>query len=110
MSASACVGYFGLRYEVLCDEVDRLEESLDPRQIAARRAGLSSYWANFGGETERYVLFVGAKLAILGPENDLTNSLAMERLLTLASNTAERLRLTDLTGEVGLHLEWLSDA
>lgn len=110
MSASVCIGYFGLRFEVQAHEIDQLEERSDPRQVAARQAGLTSYWANFGGEAERYVLFVGTQLAMLGPENDIAAALPIERLLSIASDTADRLRSARMVGEVGLHLEWLFDA
>lgn len=110
MSASSCIGYIGLRFEVRADEIDQLEGKSDPRQIAARRVGLSSYWANFGGETERYVLLVGTRIATLGPENDLAATLLTGQLLSLASDTSDRLRSANLVGEVSLHLEWLEDA
>ncbi|MPS66924.1 MAG: hypothetical protein E2586_00295 [Novosphingobium sp.] len=110
MSASACIAYFGLRYEVMPGEIDRLEGRSDTRQIAAKQVGLTSYWANFGGDADRYVLLVGTSVATLGLENDMTNTVAIERLLNIASDTAERLRSAKLTGDIGLHLEWLIDS
>ena len=34
---------FGLCYEIRPDEIETLEERSDPRQIAAKRVGLTSY-------------------------------------------------------------------
>jgi hypothetical protein len=110
MSASACIGYVGLRYEVMPDEIDRLEERSDPRQTAAKRVGLTSYWGNFGSGSDRYLLLVGTSVATLGPENDMTSAVPIERLLNIASDTAERLRSAELIGDISLHLEWLVDS
>lgn len=110
MSSSGCIGYFGLRYDLTADDIDQLEERSDSRQIAAKKVGLSTYWTNFGGDTKRYVLFVGTRIAALGPENEMTVGLPMERVLSIASDTADRLRSAGLAGDVGLYLEWLADA
>ncbi len=109
MSASACIAYFGLRFMVMPHEIDQLEARTDPRQVAAKKIGLTSYWGNFGGESERHILFVGTRIAILGPENEVTAALPVDRLLTVMSDTATRLQSADLVGEFGLHLEWLAD-
>ncbi|MBT2243597.1 hypothetical protein JQK15_08595 [Sphingobium sp. BHU LFT2] len=110
MSSAACVAFCGLRYEVTAAEVDQLERNTDPRQILSKQVGLSSYWGNFGGQADRFVLFVGKKLTVLGPENDMAAAFTAERLLTITSDTAKRLKEADLRGEIGLFLEWLTDA
>lgn len=110
MSAGACVAYLGLRFDVAEPEIKLLEQRRDPRQIAAKYAGLSTYWANFGGAIERYVLFVGTKVAILGPDDDRTNTLPAEYLADAIATTEERLRKGLFAGTVDLHLEWLENA
>ena len=110
MSASACIAFFGLRYETGPDEIELLEARSDPRQIAARRAGLNSYWANFGGDVDRYRLLVGTRIASLGPEDSAAASLPFEQLSGLMSDTMDKLRAAGLEGDAGLHLEWLADS
>ncbi|MBY8825116.1 hypothetical protein [Sphingomonas colocasiae] len=110
MSASACVAFYGLRFMILPDEIEDLEARTDPRQIAARRAGLATYWGNFGGENDGYVLFVGTKVAFLGPENAPASALPHKQMLQLMSDTMERLNVVGLAGDVGLYMEWQPDA
>ncbi|MCL4672271.1 MAG: hypothetical protein KJZ64_04920 [Sphingomonadaceae bacterium] len=109
MSASACVVYFGVRYDVSEDEISSLEFGTDPRQRAAKQGGLECYWTNFGGLEERYVLLIGKKIAVLGPEDALSFSIPMERLQDIANRTASRLDEADLRGPRSLHVEWLED-
>lgn len=109
MSANACVAYFGLRFTVTPDEADSLEQRTDPRQIAAKRAGLNCYWGNFGGDAERYLLFVGRQIGILGLENDLTLDTPAAELTSLIADTIQRLSSADFKDDAGLHLEWIAD-
>lgn len=94
----------------LPDEVDGLEARSDPRQIAAKSARLSVYWGNFGDETERYILFVGTKVAVRGPEGELASTLSSQHLSSVMSETSAQLSSANFSGEIGLHLEWLLDA
>lgn len=109
MSASTCVAFYGLRFTILPDEIDDIEARTDPRQIAARKAGLATYWGNFGGENDRYVMFVGTRIAVLGQENEPASALPSERLRQVMSDTSERLHFVGLVGDVGLYLEWQID-
>ena len=109
MSASACVVYFGIRYEVSEDEISALELRTDPRQRAAKQVGLDSYWGNFGGPDERYVLLVGTRIAILGPEDASSSSITAARLQDIAIRTEGRLDDAGLDGLCSLHVEWLED-
>ena len=56
------------------------------------------------------MLFVGTKIATLGPEDDMAVALSIEEILRLVPDTADRLRSADFSGNVGLYLEWLIDA
>ncbi|RIV82735.1 hypothetical protein [Aurantiacibacter zhengii] len=109
MSASACVVYFGIRYEISEDEISALELRTDPRQRAAKQVGLDSYWQNFGGLDERYVLLVGTQIAVLGPEDASSSSITVERLQDIVSRTEGRLNEACLDGPRSLHFEWLED-
>jgi len=109
MSASACVVFFGLRYEIDRNEIEALETRSDTRIVAAKKSGLQYYWANFGTPGERYLLFVGAKIAVLGLEDNLQFSLSAEDFLALLESTKTKLKTADLNGPVSLHLQWLQD-
>ncbi len=109
MSASACVAYIGVRYDVAANEIDDLEMRCDKRQIAAKTAGLKSYWGNFGGTSEKHVLFVGTEIAILGVEGIQNIQLSSDRILAIISDTKVRLEAVGLSGLVTLNLEWIED-
>ena len=109
MSADGCVAYIGVRYEIEPAEIDALETRSDHRQLAAREAGLKSYWGNFGGIEERYVLFVGTELAVLGPEAKPCLSLTSGELQTTITQTGERLNRVGIDEAVGLHIEFQED-
>jgi hypothetical protein len=109
MSASACVAFYGLRYEVAPSEIEALEERRDPRQVAARKAGLQTYWGNFDWAEPRYVLLVGARLAVLGPENDPFASLSIEQLAETVLLTDGKLAGVNLAGDRRLHIDFQED-
>jgi len=102
--------FYGLRYEVSDDEIEGLEMRSDPRMQAARKAGLKHYWANFGAPGERYLLFVGANLGVLGPENSLEVVLRTTELQAIIESTKAKLQAADLAGEPSLHVQWCEDA
>jgi hypothetical protein len=110
MSASACVVFYGIRFEVRPDEVDALEMRSDPRIQAARKAGLKHYWANFGLPGERYLLFVGASLGVLGSENQAEVALSLPDLQAACESTKAKLVGAGLAGEPALYLQWRPDA
>ena len=109
MSASACLVFYGLRFEVSSAEIEALEMRSDPRMLAARKAGLKHYWANFGSPAERYLLFVGANLGVLGPENSAEVILRTPELQAAMDSTKRKLEAAGLSGEPSLHVQWLPD-
>src|SRR5688572_11479172 len=109
MSAPSCVAYVGLRFPISDNEVEALEERRDDRQLAARSAGLKSYWGRFGLEEPAYALFVGSPIGSFGPEGDGAACLRADELLGLLAATRERLGSVGMSGEVGLYVEWQPD-
>lgn len=109
MSASACVVFYGIRFEVSPDETEALELRSDARLLAAKRGGLKVYWANFGGLGERYLLFIGMPMGILGPENELEVRLTPEQVKELLDSTREKLLEAGLPGEPALYMQWEED-
>jgi hypothetical protein len=110
MSANACIAYYGLRFEVRRDEIEALENRSDPRMLAARKAGLKHYWGNFGAPGDKYLLFIGAQLAKLGPENSSEMTLSSRDLQSTMESTKAKLQAAGLTGDPLLHLQWEPDA
>lgn len=110
MSATSCLAYYGLRFEVERGDRDALEARSDPRMLAAMKAGLKHYWANFAAPGERYVLFIGAQLAILGPEGQAELAVPSGELSKLMEATKAKLLSAGFTGEPSLYLQWEPDA
>jgi hypothetical protein len=110
MSANACIVFFGLRFEVSQGEIEALELRSDTRMQAARKAGLKHYWSNFGLPGERYVLFIGAQLGVLGPENSAEVILSLPDLQSVCDSTRDKLAGAGLIGEPSLFLQWRPDA
>ena len=108
MSSNFCLAFFGLRYEVLPAEIEALENRSDFRMEASRKAGLKHYWANFSAP-DRYLLFVGAQLAILGPENQSEFSLSSTEILSIIDTTKEKLQRAHLAGEPAIYFQWAQD-
>ncbi len=109
MSANACVVFYGLRFEVSPDEIEGLELRSDPRMLVARKAGLKHYWANFGSPGERYLLFIGANLAVLGPENSFELVLEAPDLQGILTATGLKLEASGLAGVPALYVQRLPD-
>lgn len=95
MSASACIVFYGLRFEVRPDEIAGLEARSDPRIQAARRAGLKHYWANLG---------------VLGPEDKPEVALDLPALQATFESTKTKLLSAGFAGEPSLYLQWRPDA
>ncbi len=110
MSAATCILYYGLRYEVSPSEIEGLETRTDERIAAARQAGLKFYWGNFDSPNERYLLFIGAQIGIMGPENQIEVQLDDAEFETLASAVRTKLSTSGLEGLPQLHIQWQEDA
>ena len=101
---------FGLRYQVRPEEFEGLELRSDARVVAARKAGLKHYWGNFGGLEQKHLLFIGAQLGVLRPENAEEINLSSSELQDLFDKTRTKLSEASLTGDPSLHLQWHPDA
>lgn len=109
MSASCCVAFYGLRYEIAPEDTEALEQRRDPRQVAARNFGLNSYWGKFTDAAPNYVLLVGYKLGVLGPENEPFVGFSFNQLADVARETDQKLTRAGLEGSAGLCLEFHED-
>ncbi len=109
MSASCCVVFYGLRFNVAAEEIESLELRRDQRMMAARDARLDTYWGNFGGLDERYVLLIGSRIGILGPENQLEIQARDDEWQAMVSGVRQKLRSNRFEGEPQLHILWEED-
>ena len=110
MSANTCVVYFGLRFDVPAEGIEAIETRSDPRIVAARKAGLKSYWGNFAAPEERNLLFVGAQIALMGPENQSEVTLGVPEIEAVMASVRAKLQAAGLDGTPGLHIQWQPDA
>jgi hypothetical protein len=109
MSSDTFVAYFGLKFEVNADEIEAIELRSDPRIATARRAGLKYYFGNFAGLQENNLMFVGAQLGILGPENSRFIDIELGQLQQLIDKTKTALVDAGFEGTPSLHLQWQPD-
>jgi hypothetical protein len=110
MSAIACIAFYGMRFELPAESIEKLlEDEVDPRIEAATKVKLDVYWANFGGADERYLLFIGRKLGILGPENDHEEAIPSNQLRELIASTADRLLSIGIEGDPQIYIQWEED-
>lgn len=109
MSADTCIAYFGLKFEIGAGEVEGIELRSDQRVVAARNSGLKYYWGNVGGLQERYVMFIGAQLALMGLENSLAIDVSSTELEELVDRTKIKLVEAGFEGGPSLHLQWQPD-
>lgn len=109
MSASYCLIYFGLRYEIPADKTEPLELRTDPRIAIARRSRLNHWWDNFGGEGEEYLLYVGKELGIVGPEGKLEVQLNDDDFKALVESTSTKLKDLGYEGSPKLYIKWMED-
>lgn len=109
MSSDTFIVYFGLRFEVGADEIEGIELRSDKRIMAARRVGLKCYWGNFGALEERYLLFIGAEIAILGAENSEEVIMSFSDAQRSFDDTKERLKEAGFSEVPKLHFRWRPD-
>jgi hypothetical protein len=109
MSADTFIAYYGLRFEVSLEEIEDIELRSDARVQAARKAGLKCYWGNFGGLQERYLLFIGHQIGILGAENSAEVTLLLNDAEASFEVTKRRLVEVGFTQVPAIHLSWQPD-
>src|SRR5579864_5536514 len=105
MSAPTCLFFYGLRFDVDKGSIEALEERTHPTLVAARKVGLQHYWGNFAEPGERYLLFVGAKLGVLGIEHLPEVRIDESALTEKAQETRAKVREAGLSGEPAVYLQ-----
>ena len=109
MSTESCIGFYGVRFELHENEIESLEDKSDSRLVLARKHGLKNYWGNFSSSEEKWFLFIGARLSVLGAENERDYKIDSEALLELMRGTENRLTNAGIKEKPALYLQWQPD-
>jgi len=109
MSADDCVIYFGLRFEILEEEIEAVEARTDPRMVAARDARLRRYWGNIVTDEDRYFLLIGAEIGVMGLEGSLDAELTRAELKSIMDETTAKLKAAGFEGEPRLYVQYFPD-
>ena len=110
MSTETTVVFYGIRVNVAEDEIPALEDRSDARLVRARRHGLGWYWGNFAEPRERYLLFIGEKIGVMGFENAREVEISRQSLMDRMHDTDEKLKGAGFTGYPSLYVQWQKDA
>lgn len=111
MGADAVVVCFGLRFslgtedELNEDALEAFERRTDARMVAARKAGLQTYFGKVtsGGE---YFLLVGRTIGEFGAEGLDQAALKEAEIIELMARTRTLLAKAGLAGEPELHVQF----
>jgi hypothetical protein len=106
MGADAVVAYFGVNYAIPLKnktEIASLERKEDSRLLAAKNAGLHTWWGRIT-DGQPYHLLIGHQLAILGVENETSRKIGVPDLMTLLERTRDKLTSAGFTEEPAVHL------
>jgi hypothetical protein len=102
---------YGLRWEVNAgdeQEVTLLETRQHPRQLAARKHLLDSWWG-VTTDQQRYFVLVGKLVGTFGWENKHASKLDDAAITRLVEETKEKLRAAGLTGTPAWHYQFEPD-
>lgn len=108
MGANGFLVCYGLRWQVGAGEVDLLERRQDPRQLAAKRHKLQSWW---GVTTDQrtYFLLVGRLVGNFGWEGDHAARLTDAEAAAVVGETKARLKEAGFEEEPAWHYQFEPD-
>jgi hypothetical protein len=109
MSAESTIIFYGVRLELPEEEITSLEERSHHLIVKARQNGLKFYWGNFAAKGNKYLLFIGDKLAVLGVENEREIQIAPADLNRRIQDTAMRLQKAQIDEQPMLYMAWQPD-
>lgn len=107
--ANTTIVFYGIRLEVSDDDLDALESRSHPMQIAAKSAGLESYWGNFAAPNERYLLFIGKLLGKLGVEDRMEVQITADEFANTAKAVSAKLSNAGVSEAASLYLDYQPD-
>jgi hypothetical protein len=111
MGADSTLVFYGVRFTIPEEECDSLELRRDPRQQAARRFKLDSWWGRFATESGEgaYYLFIGAKLASIGHEGQAGVRRSRDELAATIEEVGEKLGRAGIEQEPSLYVQFCPD-
>lgn len=110
MSAPSCLAFFGIRFELSREEIELVETRADERVVRARRSRLDHYAGKFVLDgRERWLLFVGKKIANVGPEMGMAADLDRVELERALEDTSRSLVAAGWSGPPRLFIQYEPD-
>ena len=111
MGADSTLVFYGVRYTIPEQGHELLESRSDPRQQAARRCQLDSWWGRSASESgeEVYYLFVRAKLGSIGYEDQTEIFRSRDDLTATMAGVGEKLKRSGIEHEPGLYVQFSPD-
>lgn len=110
MSAESTLVFWGIRYEVPHNEIALLDQNTHPLIKQARQNRLDFFGGNFAEPDERYFLFIGKKLGMVGGEYSAEILMREEELKELVAQAGKRLHAGAFQGQPQLFVQWMPDA
>ena len=109
MSAESGLFFYGVRYLAGPDDMALLEARKHPLMQKARSAKMDFYWGKFTGATEKYYLYIGTIMGIIGPENESEIIYNEVRLNEIVSKTKRDLLNVDISDTPQFFAQWVYD-
>jgi hypothetical protein len=110
MSAPSCLVFFGLRFDLSREEIEPVETRADERVVRARRSRLDHYMGKFVVDgKERWLLFVGKKIANVGPDTGLALDLDRADLERALEDTSRKLVEAGWSGPPRIFIQYEPD-
>lgn len=111
MGADSTLVFYGVRYTISQDEIELVEQKLDPRQITARDYGLESWWCRCASESVEgeYYLFIGANLGSVGYEGKFNMQFGRDALASLVEVVGGRLENAGILQVPSLYVQFCPD-
>jgi hypothetical protein len=107
MGADSFIAFFGVRFELLEEEIESCETRADERIRKARKAKLD-FCFDRPTDGEKYFLYVGRSLAGLGVEAEVYEKLSEAELFEIVSQTKTRLTQAKIGGEPSFHFQLIA--
>ena len=111
MGADAFHVCYGLRWDIDVDDdaaTSALERRSDPRQAAAKRHGLDSWWGITTDESRDFLL-IGKLFGDFGWEGVLAGRLDSSEVAPLMEDTSAKLRVAGFTEQPAWHFQFEPD-
>jgi hypothetical protein len=110
MSADAAEAFYGVRYHIEDPrEIENIERRAHPILDLARRFRLRTSGGQYGIQNERFYLFIGARLAALGAEDNPEMTIPRDELLRIIADVDDKLAKAGITDEPQLYCVYKFD-